>query len=52
MSERSREVSVHKDMLRAQIKACESERQTLRYIHTCNVYSLYGTIVHGQLVEL
>ena len=30
MSERSREISVHKDMLKAQIKSCESERQTVK----------------------
>ena len=30
MSERNREISVHKDMLKAQIKGCESERQTVR----------------------
>lgn len=30
MSERNREIAVHKDMLKAQIKSCESERQTVR----------------------
>lgn len=32
MAERSREISVHRDLLQAQIKACESERQTVRYV--------------------
>ena len=30
MSERMREIGVHKDMLRAQIKASNTERQTVR----------------------
>lgn len=29
MSERMREIAVHKDMLKAQIKACDSERMTI-----------------------
>ena len=32
MAERSREIEVHKDMLKAQIKASETERRTVRYI--------------------
>ena len=31
MAERSREIEVHKDMLKAQIKASETERRTVRY---------------------
>ena len=30
MTERNQEISVHKDMVKAQIKSCESERQTVR----------------------
>lgn len=30
MKERRHEINIHKDMLRAQIKAAEEERQTVR----------------------
>lgn len=35
MSERDREIALHKDMLRAQMKATESERQTIRSLCVC-----------------
>ncbi len=44
MSERSREISIHKDMLGAQKKACESERQTLRYSIALKKFTLHGYV--------
>ena len=32
MQKRRHEIDIHKDMLRAQIKSSEEERQTVRYI--------------------
>ena len=31
MTERNKEINVHKEMLKAQIKCCDTERQTIRY---------------------
>lgn len=54
MSERTRDISVHKDMLKAQIKAAESERQTIRYssiikglnsLSVCLYYSSFTSAV-------
>ena len=33
MTERNREIDMHKAMLRAQCKAMESERQTTRFVY-------------------
>lgn len=33
MKERSREIAIHMDMLKAQLKAAEEEKQTIRYFH-------------------
>lgn len=32
MSERMKEIALHKEMLRSQMKASDTERQTVRYI--------------------
>ncbi len=39
MTERNKEIVVHQEMLKAQIKCCENERQTIRYNNnsTCTV---------------
>ena len=38
MKERSREIAIHMDMLKAQAKAAEEEKQTIRFV-------LYGTFL-------
>ena len=35
MKERSREISIHMDMLKAQSKAAEEEKQTIRWVLFC-----------------
>ena len=34
MNQRRHEINIHKDMLKAQIKSAEVERQTVRYSET------------------
>ena len=50
MSERTKEIDVHKEMLRAEIKVVESDRQTARFVHACvHLPHWISTRVSGSL---
>ena len=50
MQQRRHEIDIHKDMLKAQIKSSEEERQTVRYKHSHSTIAPVSLTIVTQVV--